>query len=458
MEWQRDRFDTSTIRDADSVRVMPGVQFSPDAVIVGRVAMGFRQFTPRASVLAGFGGLVGSANVSYTMLNVTTFSVEATRDVMYSFEPATPYYLVTSGRVTLSQRIGGPYDVIALAGQDRLRVSGRGSVAGRRTGRSNPDRGRRSRLPHQPFTAARAHLRSHRAGVEHTRSPRIRAAARVRLGDLRAVTMLASLLSALLSIGLQQAPAPAPGSTNANYVVGPQDVLTVTVFNEPQLSGRFRIENDGQFNYPFLGRIQAGGTTVAEIAAVVKSRLADGYLRDPQVTVDVEQFRSQNVFVMGEVRAPGRYTLTGSVTLVEALAQAGSTAATAGTEILILRPKKPAKGSPTLPEDVDADVQRVNLRDIQAGTLSANVMIRDGDTIFVPRAERFYVTGHIRSPGAYVFEPNLTVLQAISLAGGLTDRGSNRRLRIIRNQKEFDAKLTDIVQPGDTIIVRQRWL
>ena len=103
-------------------------------------------------------------------------------------------------------------------------------------------------------------------------------------------------------------------------------------------------------------------------------------------------------------------------------------------------------------------MQKVNLRDLQAGALSANVTIRDGDTIFVPRAERFYVTGQVRSPGAYAFELNLTVLQAISLAGGPTDRGSNRRLRIIRQQKEFDAKLTDIVQPGDTIIVRQRWL
>jgi polysaccharide biosynthesis/export protein len=273
--------------------------------------------------------------------------------------------------------------------------------------------------------------------------------------------MLAALLSALFSIGLQQAPAPAPGPTNANYVVRSQDVLTVTVFNEPQLSGRFRIENDGKFNYPFLGRIQAGGATVSEIAAVVKSKLADGYVRDPQVTVDVEQFRGQNVFVMGEVRAPGRYTLTGAVTLVEALAQAGSTAATAGTEILILRSKKPvdgSPGSPTLREDADAEVHKVNLRDIQAGTQSANVMIRDGDTIFVPKAERFYVSGHVRSPGAYTFEINLTVLQAISLAGGLTDRGSNRGIRIIRNQKEFDAKLTDIVQPGDTIIVRQRRL
>jgi polysaccharide export outer membrane protein len=270
--------------------------------------------------------------------------------------------------------------------------------------------------------------------------------------------MLAVLLSVLLSIGLQQALPPAPGSTNPNYVVRSQDVLTVTVFNEPQLSGRFRIENDGKFNYPFLGRIQAGGATVSEIAAAVKSKLADGYVRDPQVTVDVEQFRNQNVFVMGEVRAPGRYTLTGVVTLVEALAQAGSTAATAGTEILILRSKKAVDGSPTLPEDADAEVHKVNLRDLQAGTQSANVMIRDGDTIFVPRAERFYVSGHVRSPGAYTFELNLTVLQALSLAGGLTDRGSNRGIRIIRNQKEFDAKLTDIVQPGDTIIVRQRRL
>ena len=124
LEWQRDRFDTSTIRDADSVRVMPGVQFSPGAVLVGSVAMGFREFAPRASVLAGFRGLVGSANVSYTLLNATTFSVEATRDVMYSFEPATPYFLVASGRVTLSQRIGGPYELIALAGQDHLRYQG----------------------------------------------------------------------------------------------------------------------------------------------------------------------------------------------------------------------------------------------------------------------------------------------------------------------------------------------
>jgi len=269
--------------------------------------------------------------------------------------------------------------------------------------------------------------------------------------------MLVSLLLALLSIGLQ-GQTPAAEARNVNYVVGAQDVLTVTVFNEPQFSGRFRVENDGQFNYPFLGRIHAGGTTVAEIATALKDKLADGYLRYPQVTVDVEQFRSQNVYVMGEVRAPGRYTLTGSVTLVEALAQAGSIAPSAGSEVLIVHPKRPSAESPALPESADADVQRVDLREIQRGRLPTAITIRDGDTIFVPKAQRFYVTGHVRSPGAYVLEPDLTVLQAISLAGGLTDRGSNKRIRILRDKKEYDAQLTDIVRPDDTIIVRQRLL
>ena len=253
-----------------------------------------------------------------------------------------------------------------------------------------------------------------------------------------------------------------PTQETSNYMVGPQDVLTVTVFNEPQLSGQFRVENDGQFNYPFLGRIKAAGTTAGEIAALLKDKLADGYLRNPQITIEIAQFRSQSVFVMGEVRTPGKYTQSGAVTLIEALAQAGSTTSTAGNDVLILHPKETSKTGPTMPDDGNAEVQRINLRDIQAGKLSQNVIVRDGDTIFVPKADRFYVTGQVRNPGSYVLEPNMTVLQAISLAGGVSDRGSNRRIRIIRvvdnKKREFDAKPNDIVQAGDTILVRQRLL
>jgi len=120
VERQRDRFDRSTLRDADSVRVLPGVEFAPTAVITGRVAAGFRHFNPLDPRVEPFHGLVASANVAGTFLGATRVSVEANRDVMYSFDPATPTYLVTSGRLTVSQRIAGPFDAIAVAGRDRL--------------------------------------------------------------------------------------------------------------------------------------------------------------------------------------------------------------------------------------------------------------------------------------------------------------------------------------------------
>ena len=265
----------------------------------------------------------------------------------------------------------------------------------------------------------------------------------------------------LLVLALAAAQEPSKGE-RTNYIVGPGDVLSVHVFYEPQLSGSFRVENDGHFGYPFLGRVSAGGRTVGSVASVLKEKLADGYLKNPQVTVDVEQFRSQSVFVIGEVRTPGKYILSGSITLLDALAQAGSPTPAAGGEILILHPKVVSLDAPTLPNQRDAEVARVNLREIEEGRLSRNLTIRDGDTVFVPKAERFFVIGMVRNPGSYVLERNMTVLQAISTAGGISERGSNRRLKIVRivddKRKEIDAKPTDIVTAGDTIVVRQRLL
>ena len=116
--------------------------------------------------------------------------------------------------------------------------------------------------------------------------------------------------------------------------------------------------------------------------------------------------------------------------------------------------------APTFPGQGDADIEHTSLREIEDGKLSRNVVIRDGDTIFVPKANRFYVIGMVRNAGSYPLERNITVLQAISTAGGISERGSNRRLKIIRiednKRKEIDAKPTDIVKPNDTIKVSQR--
>jgi polysaccharide biosynthesis/export protein len=265
-----------------------------------------------------------------------------------------------------------------------------------------------------------------------------------------------------------QAPTPPPAaqaSVNrpSDYVVGAQDVLKVTVYDEPTMSGTYRVDTDGSFQYPMLGRIAAAGMRVRDIEQMLKTKLEDGFIRRAQVTVDVDQFRSRSIFIVGEVRSPGKYPMTGQMSLIEALAAAGSTTPAASSEVLILRARDAATAQPLTPEQVDqTNVTRISLADLQLGRLSENVNLTEGDTIFVPKAEKFFITGQVRNPGAYTFERGLTVLQAISLAGGLTDKGSNRRIKVIRTVKGKKAQqnidLADAIQPGDTLVVPQRLL
>jgi polysaccharide export outer membrane protein len=278
------------------------------------------------------------------------------------------------------------------------------------------------------------------------------------------VLLAASMASAQPAApgGIRETP-PASGGSAPDYVVGPQDVLKVTVFDEPTMSGTYRVDSDGSFQYPMLGRIQAAGLKVRDIEQMLKSRLEDGYIRRAQVTVDVEQFRSRSIFVVGEVRSPGKYPMTGQMSLIEALAAAGSTTQNASTELLLLRPPDANAAQPLTPDQVDqANVTRLSLADLQQGRLSQNLILKEGDTIFVPKAERFFITGQVKSPGAYVYERGLTVLQAISLAGGFTDKGSSRRLKVIRTVKgkktQQGIDLADAIQPGDTLIIPQRLL
>jgi polysaccharide export outer membrane protein len=268
----------------------------------------------------------------------------------------------------------------------------------------------------------------------------------------------------IVLLAAAQASAQTPSAADReNYVVGAQDVLKVSVFDEPQLSGTFRVDADGAFTYPFLGRIKAVGQNLRAIEAELARLLADGYVRRPQVAIEVEQYRSRSIFVVGEVRSPGKYALTADMTLIEALAQAGSTTQNAGMELFILHAADGQRPEQAEPEATPEDRRRrVNLADLHSGRLLDNVMLREGDTIFVPKAERFFVTGHVRSPGAFTFERGMTVLQAVSLAGGLSEKGSNRGIKIVRvingQKTEIGVKLTDAIQPNDTIVVRQRLL
>src|SRR5436190_23072727 len=155
----------------------------------------------------------------------------------------------------------------------------------------------------------------------------------------------------------------------ADYVIGPQDVLSIQVFDQADLGGKYTVETDGTFSFPLIGRITAGGLTLRKFETELKKRLADGYFRNPQVTVAVEQYRSQRVFVMGEVRAPGPVPLTGGMTLIEALSRAGSTMPSASGEVAIVRAPSGVKG-PMLPDpNKSADIVNVSIRELESGSM-----------------------------------------------------------------------------------------
>ncbi len=150
-----------------------------------------------------------------------------------------------------------------------------------------------------------------------------------------------TILFSLLLLMQTQNPAQA-----AEYIVGPQDRLAITVFDEPTLTKMVTVDSDGSFDFPLIGRVAAGGLSVRQITANLKKRLGppDGFLVNPQVNIEVETYRSQVVYVNGQVRVPGAVPLKGAMTIMDVLAQAGSPTPDAGPYIEIYR--KPA-GQPS---------------------------------------------------------------------------------------------------------------
>jgi polysaccharide biosynthesis/export protein len=269
------------------------------------------------------------------------------------------------------------------------------------------------------------------------------------------VVLMVLLPSVLQQVGAQ-------GGARADlaperYIIGPQDQLAITVFDESELTGKYRVDNDGFFSFPLLDRVPAAGRSLADLQTTLTRRLADGFLRNPQVRVEIDQYRSQSVFVSGEVRSPGKIAMTSTaMTLLEALAQAGSPTSSASNEITVTRRSDTGGAAPE-----DLTVIRVNRRDLEVGRAGHDIVLRDGDIINVPPAKRFYIAGQVRNPGFYVLEPGLTVQQAIALSGGLTDRGSDRGVTATRlvDGKAVDVpvRLEDSVLSNDTLNVRQRF-
>lgn len=233
------------------------------------------------------------------------------------------------------------------------------------------------------------------------------------------------------------------------YVVGPQDTLAITVVGEPDLTNKYRVDTDGSITLPYIGRLAAAGFTVAELQTKIATLLREGYLQNPQVLIDVDLYKSRSVYVTGNVRAPGKVPMNGpTITLIEAMALAGSPTADASNQI-------------TVKHQRTGEVVTVNKKDLELGRAGFDIVLEDGDVINVPAAQRFYMSGMVRTPGYYVLDPGMTIEQAIALAGGLHERGSNRRVTVTRlvDGKSVDVKveLSDTVQANDVIKIPSRF-
>jgi polysaccharide export outer membrane protein len=278
-------------------------------------------------------------------------------------------------------------------------------------------------------------------------------------------------------------PAPPPvsggGSTDGrvasipgkDYRIGAGDILRVTIYGHEDLSQTVLVQPNGRFAFPLIGVVEAAEATPAELEARIRSALAKGLIRDPQITVVVQEYRSRIVYVVGEVTRPGAYALAGDTSVVEILSRAGPLSANASSEVVVVRPAAQV-ARPILPTEVatakdagaggtaQAEVLRVDMREIRAGRLDKNLALKANDTVFVPEAARIFVTGEVRSPGAFPFTSGLTVRQAVGLAGGFTEDASTGSARLVREldgtTKTVKVKLEERLQPGDTVVVKAK--
>jgi polysaccharide export outer membrane protein len=232
-------------------------------------------------------------------------------------------------------------------------------------------------------------------------------------------------------------------TVDPNYTLGPEDVISIDVFNLPELSKTVRVANDGLIALPLIGRVQAAGLTAEQLRQELAEKWGENYLQDPQVTVFVNEFKAKPVSVIGAVERPGLYTLTGRRTLIEVLSMAGGfgkrTTSPAGRTVLVTRKSgfkdlQPVDGMHVRgPDQIEIDLNRLLYTKDEA----LNIQIKPLDIISVSKADVVYVTGAVKRPGGFVLEdrPNMTVLQAIAMAEGFTATAAKKSARILRTNQ-----------------------
>ena len=237
-----------------------------------------------------------------------------------------------------------------------------------------------------------------------------------------------------------------------DYRLGPGDSIKVQVYQNPDLTVEARVSESGRLNYPLVGAVDIGGLTIAEAENRIAGKLKAGnILKQPQVNIVLQQVRGNQVSVLGQVQRPGRFPLEAmNVRVSDMLAAAGGVAQNGDDHVVLtgVRDGKPFR-------------KEIDVNQMFEGNRSPDdVLLMPGDTLYVAKAPMYYIYGEAQRPGPYRVEKNMTVMQAIAAGGGITARGSESRLRLTRvasdgHATQITPRLTDTVQPGDVLYVRE---
>ncbi|MCC6534644.1 MAG: polysaccharide export protein EpsE [Burkholderiales bacterium] len=239
---------------------------------------------------------------------------------------------------------------------------------------------------------------------------------------------------------------------NGEYRLGPGDVVRISVYNNPDLTTEAQVTQQGRITFPLIGEIQIGGLEKGQAEQIIARRLGEGgFVVKPQVNVLVLGFKSQQISVLGQVNRPGKYPIEQASTLADLLAIAGGISQTGGDVITHITKSADGKAAK---RDIDINDALKN------GQMEKNFAVSNGDIIFVPRAPLFYIYGEVQRPGAYRLEKEMTVMQALSVGGGLNVRGTERGIRINRNVdngkvQTIESAMTDLVKENDVIHVKE---
>ena len=234
------------------------------------------------------------------------------------------------------------------------------------------------------------------------------------------------------------------------YVVGDGDVLEINVYENEDLSTTVRVAADDKIRVPLLGEIDVENLTVSQVAKKLENLFADGYLVSPQVDVFIKEYRSKRAIILGQIRNPGLYELRGKTTFLEFISKAGGMMPDAGNTATIKR-KLTARGQE---DKIVIDLDRL----IKKGDTSLNITIVDGDSVYISKTEIFYVSGEVNKPDSYKLDSDITVIKAITKAGGFSKIAAKHKVRIIRKINDRQRVLENVnmderILPNDVIVV-----